>query len=86
MTVRKGLQLFKLETAKKNSEEGRVVTQSTYEEDSKKKLNMAAEYMSEESSFDRHNTFETMELQKIKEYESSHWQWPKLICTWVMMA
>jgi hypothetical protein len=46
MTVRKGLQLFKLETAKKNSEEGRVVTQSTYEEDSKKKLNMAAEYMS----------------------------------------
>ena len=26
MTVRKGLQLFKLETVKKNKEEGRVVT------------------------------------------------------------
>ena len=47
---------------------------------------MAAEYMSDESSFDRQNTFETIELLKIKEYESTHWQWPKLICTWVMMA
>ena len=86
MTVRKALQLFKLETAKKNSVKGRRVTQSSFDEDSKKRLNMAAEYMSDQSSFDHQNTFETMELQKIKEYESTHWQWPKLICTWVMMA
>lgn len=87
MTVRKGLQLFKLETAKKNSVEGRIKinTESSYGEDSKKRLNMAAEY-TDQSSFDHQNTFETMELQKIKDYESTHWQWPKLICTWVMMA